>query len=75
MNDWDQVLQRHRKAQIEKLRAVNRRDINVSKTERAEIERAARGVWHSPFGQTPEEPPVKWQSDFRTREFSTGRRR
>jgi hypothetical protein len=73
---WDQTLQRHRKAQIEKLRAINRKAISVTAEQRAETERAARGVWWSRVGLEPSEPPVRWTPEgFRTREFSAVQRR
>jgi hypothetical protein len=43
--EWQRALQAHRKAMIEKLRAILRRDIVVTKQQREEIERAAHGMW------------------------------
>ena len=43
--EWQRVLEAHRKAMIAKLRAIFRKDIVVTKWEREEIERAAHGIW------------------------------
>jgi hypothetical protein len=43
--DWEQCLQACRHTQIETPRAINRKEITVTELKRAEIERAARGLW------------------------------
>jgi hypothetical protein len=43
--EWEATLQVHRKAMIAKLRAVFRKDIQVTKAQREEIARAANGIW------------------------------
>jgi hypothetical protein len=75
-DDWSQLLERHRRAQIEKLRMINRGDIVASDEERAETARAASGAWwSSPLREQRTEPPARWTESFRTREYSTGIRR
>jgi len=56
MKWWDDALQRYRRTQIEKLRAINRNDINVSDEHRAEISRAASGVFGSTMIGSPNLP-------------------
>jgi hypothetical protein len=43
--EWQHVLQRHREAMIKQLRAIFRKELVVSKEQRADIERAAHGMW------------------------------
>jgi hypothetical protein len=43
--EWDDVLERHRKAKIAELRAFFRKDIELTEEERVGIERAAHGLW------------------------------
>jgi hypothetical protein len=43
--EWEQTLQRHRKAKIAELRAFFRKEIVLTKEQRADIERAAHGLW------------------------------
>jgi hypothetical protein len=43
--DWQQTLERHRKVHIEKLRAIFRKEIVVTKEQRTEIENAAHALW------------------------------
>jgi sialic acid synthase SpsE len=43
--EWEQFLQAYRHTQIETLRAINRKEITVTELQRAEIEKAARGLW------------------------------
>jgi hypothetical protein len=43
--EWQETLTRHRKANIELLRAIFRKDLVVTKEQRAGIERAAHGIW------------------------------
>jgi hypothetical protein len=71
--DWEATLQRYRRSQIEKLRAINRNDIDVSDEHRAEIQRAASGVFWQPIDWKPE-PPVRWTSENKQREYSSQRR-
>lgn len=72
-SDWDTTVQRYRKTQIGKLRAIIRKDIDVTEEQRAEIERAARGIWWSRDEWTPE-PPARWNSENRTREYGSAKR-
>ena len=72
MKWWDDALQRYRRTQIEKLRAINRNDINVSDEHRAEISRAASGVFWQHNDWKPE-PPARWTAE-RTREYGSQRR-
>jgi hypothetical protein len=43
--EWQETLTVHRRAMIEKLRAIFRQDLVVTKAQREEIERAAHGMW------------------------------
>jgi hypothetical protein len=43
--EWQRTLECHRKANIEKLRAIFRKDLVVTKEQRAQIECAAHGMW------------------------------
>ena len=43
--EWQQVLESHRKANIETLRSIFRKDLVVTKEKRSEIECAAHGMW------------------------------
>lgn len=43
--EWEATLERHRKASIELMRAIFRKDLVVTKEQRAGIERAAHGMW------------------------------
>ena len=43
--EWATVLERHRKANIERLRSIFRKEITLTKEKRAEIECAAHGIW------------------------------
>jgi hypothetical protein len=67
--EWDEALQRHRRMQIEKLRAINRNDISVTDEHRAEIERAAIGIFWQRSDWKPE-PPARWTAE-RTREYGS----
>ena len=43
--EWEQLLEHYRLTQIGTLRAINRKEITVTELQRAEIEKAARGLW------------------------------
>jgi hypothetical protein len=55
-DEWDETLKLHRKAQIEKLRALNRKDISVNNEHRDEIQRAAQGFSGRITGGSPNLP-------------------
>jgi hypothetical protein len=43
--EWEGILQRHRKAKIADLRAFFRKEIVLTEEKRVGIERAAHGIW------------------------------
>jgi hypothetical protein len=43
--EWAAALECHRKANVEKLRAIFRKDLVVTKEQRTQIECAAHGMW------------------------------
>jgi hypothetical protein len=70
--EWQATLQRHRRAQIERLRAINRNSVDVSDEYRADISRAASGIFWQRSDWKPE-PPTRWYSEI-TREYGSQRR-
>jgi hypothetical protein len=72
-DEWEETLKLHRKAQIEKLRAVNRKDLSVNKEHHDEIKRAAQGIFWTHSAWKPE-PPTRWTNN-RNREYGHGERR
>jgi hypothetical protein len=45
--EWEETLQRHRKAKIAELQAFFRKEIVLTEEERVGLERAAHGIWDS----------------------------
>jgi hypothetical protein len=73
-DEWDETLKLHRKAQIETLRALNRKDISVNNEHRDEIQRAAQGIFWTHNGWKPE-PPARWNHKSQNREYGFAERK